>query len=267
MRFLISNYSTPWNTEPLYINNCLLNIKENSKILNPNNSIYDEFDAFKPDVFITHISHLNKDIIHYILNNGNHILLVINTNYVDSESINKVINDLHLIYGIKIILFGEKNIDSSVVENIAFLPSADVFLPQGEKKYSIQKLIFVEKEEEITELDGTYHYTSCNNDLFNKVDFTLPINVLNTLFPNYKEIIFKGGSYIGTQLSFNAIYSGAKVIFDTKEKIHLDKIDDIFKGGSLLSSVKNRHTCINRVKTLLSQLPIKDKIEIDGLKV
>ncbi|MFN9956944.1 MAG: hypothetical protein ACK55I_27900, partial [bacterium] len=57
------------------------------------------------------------------------------------------------------------------------------------------------------------------------------------------------------------IYSGTKVIFDTKESNDLEQINSIFKGGKLLSSVKNKHTCLHRVKSLLSQLNCKDIIE------
>jgi hypothetical protein len=67
MKFLISDYSTPWNTEPFYINAALSKINIESKIFDSRSSIYDEFDLFKPDILITHISGVSKDMIHYML--------------------------------------------------------------------------------------------------------------------------------------------------------------------------------------------------------
>lgn len=255
MKFLISNYSTPWNTEPFYINATLTSIGEESKIFNmQQNSIYDEFDKFEPDIFICHISHLSKDVIHYIIHNTK-ITLMVNINNIDTSKLQEF-NEQIQKHNISIYFFGNDDIELSNYTRIQ--QGADIFLNAGKSQYSIEKLIFVEKEEDLITLDGTYHYTTINQELFNKVDFVFPIDTLNSLFQNYKEIIFKGGSYIGTQTSFNAIYSGTKVIFDTKEPKNLDKINDIFKGQKLLSSVKNQHTCFNRIKTLLSQFNYKD---------
>lgn len=263
MRFLISNYSTPWNTEPFYFNASLSMIEQPCKLFNiQQSSIYDEFDSFNPEVFITHISHLSKDIMHYILNNKK-IKLLVSTSNIDMSKLDEFSDSLKNS-NIPVSFFGDQDIKLTNNPYIRVPQAADIFLNSGNKTYDIEKLIFVDKEEDIIELNGTYHYTSCNQSLVNSVDFILPINILNTLFQNYKEVVFKGNAYIGSQLSFNAIYSGAKVTFDTKISEDLDRIDSIFKGGKLLSSVKNRHTCLHRIKTLLSWLnnkDISDKLE------
>lgn len=269
MKFLISNYSTPWNTESFYIHASLSTINEPCKLFNiQQSSIYDEFDSFDPDVFITHISHLSKDIMHYILNNKK-INLLVNVNNIDTSKLDEFSDSLKK-NNIPVVFFGNPDLKITNNKYIRILQGADIFLNGGEKTYSVEKLIFVDKEEEIIEIDGTYHYTSHNQSLVDKLDFILPINVLNTLFANYKEIVFKGNSYIGSQLSFNAIYSGAKVTFDTKISEDLDRIDSIFKGGKLLSSVKSRHTCLHRVKSLLSYLndkEISEKLEREIEKI
>jgi hypothetical protein len=257
MKFLISDYSTPWNTEPFYINAALSKINIESKIFDSRSSIYDEFDLFKPDILITHISGVSKDMIHYMLSNKN-ISLLININNIDTTSLEDFAASLS-DKKINAKFFGNSNLELKNGSYIKILESADIFLNSGNAEYSIEKLIFVEKEEDIVELDGTYHYSSWNHKLADKVDFILPVHVLNTLFRNYKEIVFKGRSYIGSQLAFNSIYSGTKVTFDTKDTKDLEKIDDIFKGQKLLSSVKNKHTCLHRLKTLLNSLHIDDK--------
>lgn len=258
MKFLISNYSTPWNTEPFYINAALLAAGQKCKIFNiQQSSIYDEFDSFNPDVLVTHISHLSKDIIHYVLNNQNKLSLFVNVNNVETSKLEEFANSLN-DRKINITFFGDQDIKLTNNNYIKLMSSADIFLNNTGVKYSIQKLIFVDKEKDIVELNGTYHYTSCNQNLIDKVDFVLPINIMCTLFSNYKEIIFTGEAYIGSQISFNAIYSGTKVIFDTKESNSLEKINDIFKGAKLLSSVKNKHTCLHRTKSLFSSLNSKE---------
>jgi hypothetical protein len=261
MKFLISNYSTPWITEPFYVNATLNMINETSSILDSNQSLYDAFDSFKPDVFITHAGHISKDLISYLIENKE-IKLLISTTGVgkdDAEKLMKFLESNKINY----VFFGQNEIASSKVKNILIPAGADIFLNRDSKKYSIEKLIFVDSEDQIKEYGGTYHITSHNTELTNKVDFIMPITMLSNLFSNYNEIVFCGSSYIGTQLSFDAIYSGTKVTFDTNKNEDLEKIDSIFKKQKLLTSVKAKHTCLNRVKSMLSQVSknISSKLE------
>jgi hypothetical protein len=256
MKFLISNYSTPWNTEPFYINAALSLIGVESKIFNPQGSIYDECDSFLPDVIITNINHISKSVLHYLINNKK-ITLMVNTEGASKEDIQKLSSSI-VSAGINTIFFGSVDLELNETKYVKIIPSADIFLNKGKNEYNINKLIFVSNKDDIVEMDGSYHYTSQIQSLLSDVDFILPINVLATLFANYDEIIFKDPAYIGSQTSFNAIYSGTKVIFDTKDNNNLEKINTIFKGGKFLSSVKNKHTCLHRVKSLLSQLNCKD---------
>jgi hypothetical protein len=252
MRFLISNYSTPWFTEPYYFN-AGINLIEGatSNLFDNQRSVYDNFDMSKPDIFVTHAIQLNWDIVHYLKNNHN-IKIAININNVDDENISKI-NDFLKLQTIEPFFFGAKNSNVNG-KFVKVSEAADIFLHSGGDAYRIEKLIFVEKPEDIIPVDYTCHYTSIKQELANIVDFILPINGLNSIFKNYDEIVFKGDFFIGSQISFNAIYSGTKVVFDSKESNSLDKIDDIFKNQKLLSSVKNRHTGLHRLKTLLSSL-------------
>lgn len=268
MRFLISNYSHPWFTEPYYFNAGINLIEGASSVLFDNQrSAYDNFDISKPDVFVTHASQLNGDIVHYLKNNTS-IKIAINVNSVDDENISKL-NDFLKLQNIEPLFFGSQN-SSANVKYVKILEAADIFLQSGTEAYKIQQLIFVDKPEDIVESNCTRHYVSTRQDLSNVVDFILPINGLNMIFTNYNEIIFKGDSFIGSQIAFNAIYSGTKVIFDTKESSSLDKIDDIFKNQKLLSSVRNKHTGMHRLKTLLSSLQcteLSKKVESELAKL
>lgn len=256
MKFLVSNYATPWNTEPFYISAALSSVGVESKVFDPRSSIYDELDKFDPSVIVTHIGHISKSMLHYFLH-VKKIQMLINVGEATIENIDALASSLKQ-NNIEAVFFGEKDLSIKSGTYIKVQQCADIFLQNGSRKYNIDKLIFVQNAEDIVDLDGSYHYTTNIDELSSVVDFILPIHVLNTLFCNYDEIIFKGGSYVGSELAFNAIYSGAKVIFDTNDAHNLEKINTIFKSGKLLSSVKNRHTCLHRVKSLLSQLNCKD---------
>lgn len=266
MKFLISNYSTPWNTEPYYFNAGLLMAGEESSIFDTTISVYDNFDKSNPDVFICHVGNISKDLIHYIKENPK-IKLLFNINAADTNLIEKahqILNTNNINY----IFFGNQD-SLPQIDNIKYLkllPGADVFINKQKSQYNIDKLIFIDSKNQIEKLSGTYHYTTTNPELGNDVDLFFPIMTLSLLFNNYDEIIFKGNSYIGSQISFNAIYSGTKVIFDTKENVDLDKIDAIFKKQKLLTSVKNKHTCLHRLKSLMSQLSYNEiAIKIERL--
>ncbi len=255
MKFLISDYSTPWHTEPHYFNAGLNLVGQQSNILNHNISIYDNFDKFTPDIYITHISHLSKDVISYITENKK-IKLLINTNFTNPDLIKK--NDEYFSSSkIDYYFFGNDN-TSNLSKYIKILFGADIFFNKQNKQYNISKLIFIESKNQIEKLDGTYHYTATNQEMIDDIDIIFPSTTLSLLFNSYDEIIFKGSSYIGSQIAFDAIYSGTKVIFDTKEAKDLDKIDEIFKKQKLLTSVKNKHTCLHRLKSLMSQVSCED---------
>lgn len=265
MKFLISNYSNPWNTESYYFNaglNIIDGVK--SEIFDTQQSVYDNFDRVKPDVFITHISQISKDVVYYLKDNK--IQLLVNVNGVPKDGIDGISSSL-LSQNITPSFFGCEDLKLENAKYLKILPAADTFLNRSGQEYSIEKLIFVSQKYEIVDLEGTYHYATINQSISKDVDLFLPISALNSIFPSYDEIIFKGGFYIGSQISFNAIYSGTKVIFDTKDSNDLDKIDSIFKGQKLLSSVKNKHTCLHRLKSLLSQSSMVDLANKLGDKI
>lgn len=257
MKFLISNYSTPWFTEPYYFNAGLNLIDgETCTMFDNQRSVYDNFDKSQPDIFITHASQINNDIVHYLKSSGK-IKLVMNINGVDDTNISKIVDFLKL-HKIDYALFGCNEINQPEVKFIKVPEAADIFLNYLDSRYNIEKLIFIDKPEDIIDSKITCHYTSNNQELTSIVDFILPINILTSIFKNYNEIVFKGDSFIGSQISFNAIYSGTKVVFDTKDSPSLDKINDIFKNQKLLSSVRNKHTGLHRLKTLLNYLQLTD---------
>jgi hypothetical protein len=227
-----------------------------------NMSIYDNFDIHKPDVFITHLGQLTKDVIFYLLNEKTNVKLLINIDNIPDDSINKV-GDSLAGQGINFHMFGSeaKEINHKYIH---LMPGADIFLNSlmHKKIFNVPQLIFVDDATQIDKSEGiSRHYTTTIPSLEKNVDFIVSIFDLNRLFVNYDEIVFCGSSYVGTQLCFDAIYSGTKVIFDTKDNTTLDKIDSIFKKQKLLTAVKNKHTCLHRTKQILSQVSLHNLAE------
>jgi hypothetical protein len=260
MRFLIYNYSTPWSTEPHYLNASLNVLNAYSATFDNTKSLYDNFDLHRPDVFITHISALPRDFIEYQKNNPDkNIQLALNINGVQSENLKIVIDTLNN-NNVKFILFGNYDPNIQNAKFVKILPAADLFMNNAKKFYDIDKAIFVSEESQIKEYDNTYHIFTTNQDISDKVDFLLSIFDLNSILVNYKEIVFKDVSFLNSQVLFDAIKYNTKVTFDFKNSNDTDKINDIFKGEKLFPCMKYKHTCFNRLKTLVSQISGSDKI-------
>jgi hypothetical protein len=256
MKFLIFNYSNAWVTEPLYLHTIFNGLPKSlcsSSIYNNNKSLYDNFDTIKPDIVITKYNFISEELLSYIKDATN-IKILINIDGLD-DKLDNFMNQFSNIYS-NFLLFGRQRYDHK--NYIQLLPSADIFIKSKPPSYKINKLIFIDNIDQKTDYKGTYHYTSTNKDMLDKVDFILPIIDLGQIYSNYDEIILKDSSYIGTQLMFNAIYSETKVKLDFKDKKDLDKIDDIFKGQKLLSAVKNKHMCFHRAKSLSNVLSLNE---------
>lgn len=271
MKFLVHNYGDNWNTQPLYINTCLNKIPNiKSEFFDRSLSFYDNFDKTQPDVFITSLKYLNNDLISYIEENPKKIsMLGINVKNANEDIIKDLSEHMSKL-PMKVLIFGPNQV-SGITNYLQIIDSADIFLSKASaQSFKINKLIFVDSKDDIQETEGTFHYTSINEHIKNDVDFLLNIYQLSNIFPNYEKIIFKNSKYFDSQLMFNAIYSGTKVVFDTQDDI-TDRLQALFKGQKFFSAVSKHHTCWNRVKSLLSGLSLHELAKevdtiIDGEK-
>jgi hypothetical protein len=119
---------------------------------------------------------------------------------------------------------------------------------------------------------------SINKQIKDDVDFCLPITMLSSIYSKYEEIIFTDITRSIPQYFFDAIYRGEKVYYDIlddeKSKMADEIIGSVLKIGnglnynnpdkitdfsSLKKHVEEKHSSLNRTKTLLSQLPQKVK--------
>ena len=157
---------------------------------------------------------------------------------------------------------------SNKINVVNILHGADIYLSPAEKlDYKIDKAIIVQNKSQIDySYSGSYHYLSTNEQLVKDVDIVQPIMRIHNLYSNYSEIIFKPFHDIIPQVFFDAILNNDNVSYEcdgteksklTNEKIKSILGEDISKWRNI---VKLKHTCLNRTKSLLSQLPCNDLV-------
>jgi hypothetical protein len=269
MKFVISNYGSTTQTECFYFNAALNLINGCSSAMWDNKTIsaYDMFDAIKPDYFITHINTIFTDVLHYIEENGGPSL-IINATGLKADNI-KEIESVLLSKKIPISFF-YSNSDDQVYKlsktNMICIPlGADVFLNTSGADFNINKCFLINKEDQLKSSDGTYHNVSTGEADKNIGDIHLGVSELAQIYKNYDEIVFRFYGSMLPQSLFDAIYYGNKVYYDLEDgetqgvvesKLKkIFKVDDLTNVKEIKNIVKNKHTCLHRTKSLLSQLP------------
>lgn len=277
MKFLITNYHSESQTECLYFNTALNLIKGcSSTIWDPRQtSAYDILDLTKPDYLLTHIASIYEDALRYISENGG-CKLIVNVTSSSRDDVEKI-EKILLEQNIDIAFFYTNDDETYKLKrtNLVSIPlGADIFLYQNSIRYSIKKAFVVNNKSEIVECEEPHHILSYNNKLVNSVDIAMPENKLAGLYRNYDEIVLKFCGKLIPQIFFDATYYGNKVYYDLADTEQLSminnkiskilKTDVSLKDNNDIDSIKNiikrKHTCLNRVKSLLSQLPSNDII-------
>lgn len=274
MKFLISNYGSKTQTECYYfnaainlINGCTSAIWDNKQI-----SAYDILDTIKPDYFITHVNTIFTDVLHYIQEN-NGPSLIINTTGLPIDHIKEIEKEL-LSQKIPIAFF-YSNSDEQIYKlsktNMVCIPlGADIFLQNSGSDFQIDTCFLINNKDQIKTNKTTYHNIAIGEADNNIGDLYLDISELAPLYKNYKEIIFRYYGSMLPQSLFDAIYYGNAVYYDLDDKetqlrveAKLKKIfgiDDLNDTHKIKNTVRNKHTCLHRTKSLLSQLPSHDII-------
>jgi hypothetical protein len=273
MKVLISDYVSHTSSEPLYINTILNTIGCQSTIWPRNTSTYDIFDLLKPDLHITHHSKLTKDLALYLKENS--VDIIINITGMNQESLSQLDSVLSeyqvnpVFYFINYHHHGLK----SRTNIVPILHGADILLGQTPKQYNINLGVFIDNKSQIEQYDDTYHYLTTNEKLIEDADIFLPVYKCNSLYVNYNHIVFKYFNNIFPQAFFDAAIYNGNVVFDVDNRSNLDEqlskllgetdkciINDL-ASGNIKENILKKHTCLHRVKSLLSQLSCKDIID------
>ena len=270
MRFLIDNYASNDSTEPYYLNATLNNIEGCvSHIWNRNIGAYDIFDMTKPDIFIAQKDKISMDAARYISENKNIGMIINITGFTNNEllDLENVVSKHNLSVPF-VFNNGFDKLKSNKINVVNILRGSDIYLLPVEKlEYKIDKAIIVQNKSQIDhKYSGTYHYLSTNDNLVNEVDIVQPVMRIQNIYANYSEIIFKPFYGVVPQIFFDAILNHSNVSYECdgseKSKLTIEKINSILgeDRSEWQKVVKSKHTCLNRTKSLLSQLPCNDLI-------
>lgn len=273
MKFLISDYSSPDNTEALYFNTTLNYIGCMSTIWKHDISAFDIFDITQPDIYITHINMLHNDSIAYLSQNKN-VDLILNITGIKNTDLNKldsILKEQNITP--KFYFSNNPNHNLESKNNImTILHGTDLYLtPSKDIEYNIDCGIFVSIPENVKPHGETFHYISNNKSMENIADIVLPITNLSSIYGNYNKLIFKYFNSYFNQVFFDASYYGKSIYIDTVDSSHTNALSKLLgednlcnlnneNSGIINHIIKKKHTCLHRTKTLISQLSAKDQI-------
>lgn len=275
MKILINNYSNQYSTEPIYLNTSF-NAAGCASTLWPNNiSTFDIFDMVQPNVHITHHSKLTIDLATY-LQEAKNIDLIINITGLNQDHLIAMEEKL-LSFNIKpklyFVNYYDHNLKSKNTNIMTLLHGADIFFGKSKQQYSIDSAIIVDSKDEIYPYGNTYHYLSINQQLTNDIDICLPLHHMSQLWNNYNKIIIRYFNKMMQQVFYDAAYYNNHVYFDVKDRTMLNNVLakilgegmhcdlNIENSGNIVNKITQKHTCLHRAKSLLSQLPCKEQVD------
>jgi hypothetical protein len=279
MKFLVTDFEINESTEAAYLSHELNQYEEHESILiSPRDTIYDYGDKFKPDIIISSLNALSKGVIDYLQDNP-HIKFILHTGNALLKNVMDVENMLEERNINCVFMFNStKPVLTRKIPFVRISNGADIGLikSQPHSLFKFTKALFLSK---IATYEDINKFSS-NNDNFHiissihtkeVVDIFRPERSIIPLYRSYEEIIFVGLEEVIPQPFFDAICSGAKTYFipsgdETKlalsklfdiDNLDLDynsenKLQDFTKLREILT---NKHTSINRAKSILSQIP------------
>lgn len=280
MNFIIDNYTTNEDTQALYFHNSLSSFGHKSKLFDPKKeSLYDVFDTHNPDIYITHGYRVSQDLIHYLHNNDKIIDVLINIQSMKLDDVNNLSNFLfkNNIHSSFFFLNVDQNdlpkIKDRNIINVLSAADTNLLNQKPSIEYKMKKGVIVNDKSQIKDYKCPHHYISTLDSNKDFVDFMLPEIVLAPLFKCYETIIFRNFNGHLPQSFFDAIMFGCNVYFDLDDKqkqesvntlisklLKLDKVLDfndenkLKDFNELKAFIMEKHTNLNRVKTLLSHI-------------
>jgi len=290
MKVLVQNYATSSFTEPLYIHETLnaLDGAESHLWKDGSASVYDMFDITKPDLFITHYSLLTEDVVKYMSNHKN-IQMILNVTGAQQAHLDTV-DSVLLDHKVKapFLFTNQPMLLNKLIQRktklVSVMHGADVFLsrqtpnlPDYEIELGIVTDYSVGKRlDSLTENYETYHVLTQDESLEADVDILMPAFHMHGAYPKYKRIVITTKDMGLPQSFFDAAFYGNSVVYHSKydsqttrmnttiqsllktsESVSLttDKImNSKLNSESVRRSVATGHTCLHRVKRLLSSL-------------
>ena len=283
MKILIKDYTSSRSTQAMYLVHGLQNVPNvQAGLWSGDGSLYDAMDQFQPDLLIMHMLAFGNDVVSYLRDDDTPpVKLAMCVTGVTNESIEGVdanlrrdgLSDSIALY------FSSRNKNMLPKTKTTMLPLLEAADPVAVGKhsmdYKIDTCVVIDKESEVRNDDygRSFHFASSNPDLQGKADLCLNQGQLATLLKNYSNVVIKHATSTIPQVFFDAALSGARPVFALDNKDDQTRIGELCKklfGFSCLRGddidheavaqiVAEKHTATNRVKTLISQLPINQR--------
>ncbi len=274
MKILLDNYNDFYSTEASSIHQCLVRADVEAHLWdNKNISAFDVFDQIRPDVFFTSYMMLNEDVLKRL--SGAKISVVIKVEGITENGA----SDLES-------LLTESNIDCPFVfysfkkpsgfnklKTVQIMPSADVFIPSIEGGRKIPYAVISDENFKTPEYTEVYHKIGMSTEVVNDADITMNIIDINRCAAMYDDVELCGSNQnlVCGQLFFDMTLkvSGKCIIDITEENKELVApfMKDIFPDlpekpeeakRYVLSTILNKHTCINRAERLMQNLNFEE---------
>jgi len=264
MKILIKDYQTTDSSQCDYFSNRLNRIDGvTCGVWTGATGLYEAMDSFKPDVYITHLDHVNNDLFTYVKDLETDPLkkLILVANNCKHQSIlesDKTLKGMN--YDNHVYITNNLTHMSKAPENTFYLSEAadTAAVEMKGLDYNINTLIVVDKEEEVGEAPmGTYHIMSTNPELKGKVDICIPLIRFSALLKNYKNVSIRTNTHVLQQIYYDAVMSGCNVTIDSSNT-HCngrmkELISQLNKGTeSIRDTILREHLSQHRAEKLLS---------------
>ena len=262
MKVIIDNYTSNKTTEPMYFSECLNRIGFETALWTRNHiSLFDLYEILKPDLVIANLSTISLDLFKVLKGKSTDLAVNVSGASQDEVSALEAAITSNNINCPVIFSDGINDKFKTDLPHSAIMKGADVFLSQqnigGIPDYNISKAFFLDTKHDV-EHDGTYHIIAKEEDV--PSDMFLPINVNFAICKKYDEIEFVQSSRRLSQHFFDVNFYGNKVNTTTvgEDSEEINSFINKHFGDDVQSSVKSRHSCVNRVARFLQKIKCKD---------
>ena len=282
MKLVIDKYSTDLISQPEYLARGFQEVGGHQVLLNDfSHTMFEMLDSFNPDVYITHCETLSRDTVYYIQDSEKNIPLFIcndGAKYGSSKNTFEALKNMNINHRVFYNKTANKDTLFKPDNAISLLPAVELGLLEESKKWSkkFDTLIVTNGQEDLDKLDikinGDHYHVFPMDGLgdlkvpagfnyanlvqnYNQVLFTTLDNGLDELF--FQSIVYCDQVYFHSKNKAEEIDDMIKKIFKIEESLDYNNKNKIQDFSKLKKNTKDKHTNINRVKTILSQLPQK----------
>jgi len=272
MRILVDNYVTHQSTEPVYLDRCFKIAGATSALWDRNrSSLYDTFDQFAPDVFVTDYKRIDPTLAKYLASAKKKIDVVFNVTNAAERQLSAIETFLQNTSVSAPFVFTNTPETLLVPQTTrlkieSILNGADIWLPSADPNFSINTAILAVGgvDPNIYPMQGSTHIINAGAEESYDFDATVPIHQGPSIYRNYERLVLIGKlEKVFTQRFFDAALHGKNFSIYCANKNDAEKcsqIMDSMKMNNIDSRVPilRSHTCLHRAKRFLQKLKCKE---------